>query len=78
MTLRQRLKCLFYGCQIKTISFQRLKDLEEEIENAPDRTGISMEEGALRLVDWFYNRKPKQDDNYTIDCDSKDAKDGAN
>lgn len=76
MRLRQRLKCLFCGCQIRKIPFQRLKELEEEIENAPNGAMIAVRGVEMENMDWVH--KPKKTDKYTIGCDSKDAKDGAN
>lgn len=55
-----------------------------------NKTVISMEEAALRLIDWFYNRRiskdelrkeydfPKMKGRKNPHIDSKDAKDGAN
>lgn len=61
MTLRQRFKCLFCGCQIKTVSFQRLKELEEEIEDAPSGGFIRLNACEMELVDWVHNNKPCKD-----------------
>ncbi len=64
MKLRQRLKCLFCGCQIKAMPFKRLKELEEEIEKAPNGSLIRVNDGELEIVNWVH--KPKQ---YIIGCD---------